>query len=178
MDRKIILFIVLSVLILLVGTPLVLKQNWKQFSNTKKVQQSSLSGIINNAQTFNERGEISLKQVIADSARILFRFPPNSCPCHELDFSAAIDRVKKDMGENRVFAVIAAENIKEIILFRERTKLSCPVYSAKDTLFALYEASQTPYACIVYPDMSAQHIVSVNTHHINGLISHAQKIIR
>jgi hypothetical protein len=30
--KKNILFIVMSVLILMVGTPLVLKQNWKQFS--------------------------------------------------------------------------------------------------------------------------------------------------
>jgi hypothetical protein len=174
MNRKIVLFIVLSVFILSAGTPWILKQNWKQFSKAKEDKpRQSLSGAMNEVNTFNERGEISLKQVIADSARIMFRFPPNSCSCHELDFSEAINLAKKDIGENRVFAVIAAENPKEMIFFRERTKLSCPVYSATDTIFALFEASQTPYACVVFPDMTAQNIVSVNTNNINELISDA-----
>jgi hypothetical protein len=32
--------------------------------------------------------------MLADSTRILFRFPPNSCTCHELDFAAAVNRAK------------------------------------------------------------------------------------
>ncbi|GHS93834.1 hypothetical protein FACS1894207_0940 [Bacteroidia bacterium] len=108
----------------------------------------------------------------------MFRFPPNSCSCHELDFSEAVSRAKEDFGENRVFAVIAAKNSKEMFFFRERTKLSCPVYSATDTIFTLFEASQTPYACIVFPDMTAQNIVSVNTYNINELIAYAKKTFR
>lgn len=167
----------MSVLILLIGTPLVLKQNWKQFLGTKKSWQS-LSGEINNVKAFNEHEEITLQQAIADTARIIFRFTPHTCSCLEPDFSDAVKRVKKEIGENKVIVVIAAEDSKEIFFFRERTKLSGPVYSATDTIFALFDTSQTPYACVVYPDMTAQNIVSINADNINELISHAKKIIR
>jgi hypothetical protein len=150
MNRKIILFIVLSILILLIGVPLILKQNWKQFSETK-ITPKTLTAAINDVKTFNESGEGTLKQMFADSARILFRFPPNSCNCNEPDFTDAVNRAKKDVGENRVLVVIAAENLKEIHFFRERTKLSDPIYSATDTIFALFEASQILMPALFFP---------------------------
>jgi hypothetical protein len=164
----------MSVLILLIGTPLVLKQNWKQFSETPKPK--TLTGAVNNVKTFNENGEGTLTQMLADSARILFRFPPHSCDCNEPAFADAVNRARKDIGENRVLILIAAENKKEIHFFRERTKLSASIYSATDTVFALFEASQLPYACVVFPDMTARNIVSVNSNTINELISYAKEI--
>jgi hypothetical protein len=178
MNKKIILFITLSTLLLLIGTPFLRNQNWKQFSEKKETQPQSLSGVINNVKTFNGQEEIFLQQLIADSACVLFRFPSQTCSCLEPEFTEGLKRVVEAMGENKVLTVIAAENTKEIFFFRERNRLSYPIYSAADTVFSLYEAAKTPYACIVYPDMSAQHIVSVNTENINKLIAHAKETFR
>jgi hypothetical protein len=159
---------------------LLLKQNWKQFSEKRDTQPQMLSDTLNNVKLSDGQEETSLQQLIADSAFILFRFPPHTCACLESEFADGLKRVAKDLGESRIFAVIAAENEKELFFFRERNKLTCPVYftAATDTVFALFDKAQTPYACVVNPDMSAHNIISVNFDNINKLIEYAKETFR
>jgi hypothetical protein len=177
MDRKIWIFIGLSVLIILVGLSLTLNQNWKQFSGMD-TSLKPLMDTLSNAVVFNERETVSLRQLVADSARVMFRFPPNTCTCLEPDFSEAVNQVTSSTGESTVFVVIAAADSKDIFYFRERTELSCPVYGTTDTLLTSFDAGHAPYACVVFPDMTAQNIVAVYPSTIKELISHARKAIR
>ncbi|MDR1154273.1 MAG: hypothetical protein LBL04_06140 [Bacteroidales bacterium] len=177
MNRKIILSIGLSLLIVIVGLPLTLKQNWRQFA-VKNQPRRLLVDTLKNVQAFNELGDILLQQVIADSACVMFRFPPHTCSCLEPDFSEAVNRLSADIGgSSRVFVVIAADNAKDLFYFRERTGLTCPVYSTTDTLLASVDPSRTPYACLVAPDMVARNIVSVNSDNIDELIDYVRKTV-
>ena len=177
MDRKILLFISLSALIVLFGLPLTLKQNWAQFSNMD-LRLKPANGKVKNAIMFIENGNISFQEMIADSVRVLFRFPPHTCSCLEADFTDALNRVKEDVEGLRIIAIIEAEDTKDLFFFRERTGLTCPVYATADTLIAGYDTRRSPYACVVYPDMTAKSIIPVHTATISELISYVQKNIR
>ena len=171
------LFIGLSVLIVLIGLPLILQQSWMLLPEKKETTQK-LTSLINNANIIDEKEEISLQHAFVDSIRIIFRFPPNTCSCLELDFAKAVNRAKKDIGENNVFVIIAGETTKDIIFFRERTKLSGHIYSTTDTIITSFDTGQEPYACVAFPDMTAKNIVSVDPKNILELIDYAKKNIR
>jgi len=175
MDKKILLFIGLSLLIILCGLLLVLQQDRKQVVDTQNHLPTTVT--INNVKLFNEYEEKILQEFVADSIRILFRFPSGVCDCFEHEFSEAIKYVITIFGEHRVFAVISDNKPKDVFFFRERNKLSCPIFSATDTLHNIYDASQNTYACIIFPDMTAQNMISVSPKNINELITHAKKII-
>jgi len=93
-----------------------------------------LTDTLKQVTVFNERGSMSLQALIADSARLLFRFTPNTCPCLEPDFAKVVRQVTKDLGEDKILVVVAAEGTKDVRLFHKRTNLSCPVYGTSDTL--------------------------------------------
>jgi len=176
MKRKVIFFTGFSLLVVLIGLPLALKQNWGQFSNGGK-QRYILTDTLRKSTIFNEQDSLLLQKLIADSARILFRFPPNTCHCLEPDFAEAVKRAKNKIGENKIFVIIAAADAKDIHFFCERTKLSSPVYGTNDTLLASFDANETPYACVVFPDMTARNIVTIDSTNIDELISYAKKVI-
>lgn len=177
MDRKLFLFIGLSVLTILIGLPLMLKQDWRLFSDTNPTHQL-LADTVNNINLFDENNESnSLAKTIADSAYILFRFPPNTCSCLEADFAEAIGHAGEYIGDNRIFVIIAANEPKDIYYFRERTRLSCPVYGTADTLLPAIDAKRMPYACVVFPDMTARNISSTHPNNIKEIITYAKKTI-
>jgi len=176
MKRKILFFAGLSVLIILVGLPLSLKQNWSQFSNRNK-SHPVLTDTLSLATVFNEFGSMSLQVLIVDSARLMFRFTPNTCSCLESDFTESVNRSINAIGESKILVVVAAENTKDILLFRKRTKLSCPIYGTSDTLLASFDTNETPYACLVFPDRIARNIITIPSDNIDEFLSYAKKII-
>jgi hypothetical protein len=113
MNRKILLFIGLSVLVMLAGVPLLPRQNRQQFPDT-------FSDTIKNVEIFDEQGDISLQRALADSARVLFQLPSHTCSCLEPDFSEGIKRLMEDIGESKVLVVIAVDDSRDIFFFRER----------------------------------------------------------
>ena len=175
MDKKTLLFIGLSLLIIPVGLLLVLRQDRKLLTDTHQQQPSVFS--INNVKAFNELEEKFLQEFVGDSVRILFRFPPGTCNCLEPEFAEAVNFVKTNFDENRVFTVISSGKPKDVYFFRERTKITGAVFSATDTLQTIYDASHNPYACIIFPDLTAHNMVTVNPRNIHELISHAKEII-
>ena len=177
MNKKILTFTGLSILIVFIGLPFTLKHNrilLPEIKETKRV----LTSLMKNAKMVDEKKEISLQHAFADSIRILFRFPPNACSCHELDFANAVTRAKKDIGESNVFVIIAVDTAKDIIFFRERTKISGHIYTTSDTIISSFDAKREPYAFVAFPDMTAQNIVTVNPDNIIELIDYAKKNIR
>ena len=175
MQRKIVFFTGLCVLLVLAGLPLTLRQNWGQFK-PRPILSDTLS---RHATVFNEQGSLLLQELTADSARLMFRFPPHACPCLEPDFADAVQRSVKDMDESKVFVVVAATDNREVLFFRQRTKITCPVYRTNDTLLAAFDNEQMPYACLVFPDMTAKHIITIPTHpkNIDELINYAKENI-
>lgn len=173
MKIKILFFTGLSVLILVLGLYLILKQN--MFAGKKPfMPKDSTSATINNVSVFNEESEILLQQLIADSACIIFRFTPNTCDCLEPQFADGVKVAENAFSKNRFFVVIPANNPKDILFFRSRTKLSCLVLGTEETLIEEYDGSQTPYACIIYPNMTVRNIVSVQPETIKQLIDYAK----
>jgi len=179
MQRKIVFFTALCVLLVFVGLPLTLRQNWDRFSTGNKPCPVLNDTLSRHATVFNEQGSLLLQELTADSARLMFRFPLHACSCLELDFANDVQRSVRDTGENKVFVVVAATNNRDVLLFRQRTKITCPVYGTKDTLLAAFDNEQMPYACLVFPDMTAKHIITIPTHpkNIDELINYAKENI-
>ena len=163
----------------MIGLPLVIKMNWSTF--TGRVRYTTIAAkitTINNVSAFDEESELRLEDVIADSVRIMFRFTPNTCDCLEPKFSEEVKYLEEVIGENRVIVVISARTYKDVLFFRERNKLSCSVIGTEETLSDEYDGTQTPYACIVFPDMTARHIVTIHPRNINELIDYVEKNIK
>ena len=177
MNRKNLFFTALSVLIIVAGLHIIPNQNWSQFSGEKKLRPASAEITIGNATVFNEENERLLQQLINDSVRIMFRFTPNTCSCLEPEFSTAVRHAVKNTDTNRVFVVISETTPKDLRFFRDRTKLPCPIFSTAEILHDVYDATQNPYACIVFPDMTVRNVVTINPKNINDLISDVKKII-
>ena len=177
MNRKVLFFIGLSVLTVVVGLPLTLKQNWRPFSGKATLQASSSAIALSNVTAFNEESEFQLQQLVGDSVRVLFRFPPHICDCLESEFADGLKHTINHIGMDRVLVVIAARTAKDIRFFRDRTKLQCPVFSTTETLHDVYDTMQQPYACIVSPDMTIRHVVAINPKNMNDLIADVKKII-
>ena len=177
MNRKKPLFIGLSVLTFLIGLPLILNQNWNRFSNKNKLHSASVEITTSNVSVFNEESEFLLQEVITDSVCVIFRFPPNTCECLEPEFSDGLKHTLTKIGENRVIVVIAAKTPKDLRFFRDRTKLTCPIFGTTETLNEVYDMMRNPYACIVFPDLTIGKVVTINPKNINDLIADVKKII-
>lgn len=179
MRRKNLFFAGLSMLIILLGI-ILLYPTYSQPSYVSENQDDAGSDSIYDVRIFDKDSEETfLKQMLSDlgSVRVVFRFPPNTCACLELDFAAAVNRVSERIGGNNVFVVIAAETPRDVFFFRERTKLSCPVYGTSGILSASFDAAQTPYACLVSPDMIAHTMVTIDADGIARLIAYAKEAV-
>jgi len=177
MNRKVLFFIGLSLLTIVFGLPLTLKQNWIQFSGKATLQASSSAIVLSNVNVFNEESEFQLQQLVGDSVRVLFRFSPHICDCLESEFADGLKHTMNKLGMDRILVVIAARTAKDIRFFRDRTKLLCPVFSTTEILHDVYDTMQQPYACIMSPDLTIRHVVTVNPKNMNDLIADVKKII-
>ena len=179
MNKKNLFFTGLSVLTVIVGLPLILNQNWNRSSGGDKLRPATkeIKITINDVTVFNELDSMSLQTLINDSVRIMFRFTPNTCSCLEPEFSTAVRHAVKNTDINRVLVVISEKTPKDLRFFHDRTKLPCPIFSTAEILNDVYDATQNPYACIVFPDMTVRNIVTINPKNINDLISDVKKII-
>ena len=172
MNKKLLILLVLIVLIIPLELLLIKKMNWFK-SDVDNKSQHVLIDTLNSVRLFDSKGEFVLQDIISDSVRIMFRFPPGTCSCLELEFSQTIENLK-NMDRNRVFAVISVNNPEEVFFFKERNNLSYPIYSTTDMIYQLYDVTQKPYACIVFPDMTVRNTVFLNSENLNILIKEAK----
>ena len=161
---------------IIICAPILVELNWNQFSNNN-VSTNESGGMIENVQLFDMENEFSIQDVIADSIRVMFRFPHGVCDCLEPEFADAVRKTVECIGENRVLVIISVKNSKDIYFFKERTQLSCTVFSTLDPLSDIYDVMQNPYVCIVFPDMTIKNVASINKNEINKLIEDVKSIL-
>jgi len=177
MNKKVLLFASLSVLTVIIGLPLTLKQDWGQFSGKAESHAVSAESVLINVTALSEESAFTLQQLVGDSIRILFRFPPGICDCLEAEFSDGLKHTMNKLGMDRILVVIAAKTPRDIRFFRDRTKLTCHVFSTTESLHDVFDRMRKLYACVLFPDLTIRHVVSINPINLNELIANVRKII-
>ncbi|MDR2040604.1 MAG: hypothetical protein LBQ60_22035 [Bacteroidales bacterium] len=171
------LFFGLGVLIVLLGIFLIMKLKYPKLSSSNQNLHIKSEDTLKIVRIFDLKNELSIHDIVADSVHVMFRLPHGACNCFETMFSDAVKNVENNIGENRVFVILSADKPREVYFFKERTKLTCPVYSSTDTLSTIYDVMGYPYACIVFPDMTINNFVPAHPDSMNNLIANVKKII-
>ena len=178
MNKHILIFLGLSLLVVVAGLPLTLQQNWAQFSSAHSFHFPVLeSDTVHHLYVLCEQDEeLSIQTVIGEAPRVLLVFPPNICGCLDADFAQAINSIPQRVGEENLLVIVPVVDDRETASFRMHMRLSAPVYRTNDPVLVEFDPGGAPFAAVIFPDMTARHIMTIHPHNINELITYASEV--